>query len=243
MDARQQAYLKAMGIDIWLPRSPAATMSDSAAVEPLPEISVPSTQADQPEPGNLTGLDWSTLEARVSNCSLCSLHQGRSQTVFGVGNPQADLMIIGEAPGAEEDHQGEPFVGRAGQLLNAMLRAINFERQTVYITNLLKCHPPENRDPTPAELAQCRPYLQRQIELIQPKVILVVGGVAAQTLLQTDTKVGQLRGQLYSYPPTNTPLIVTYHPAYLLRKPLDKGKVWQDLLFVKKTLGDQGQAV
>lgn len=239
MDTRQQAYLKAMGIDIWQSRDIADVTPDMPHDAAL--ISESTTSAHDMT-AEIAGLDWAALEARVSACTLCELHQGRSQTVFGAGNPQADLLIIGEAPGAEEDRQGEPFVGRAGQLLTAMLKAIDFERRDVYITNILKCRPPNNRDPKPQEAALCSQYLKRQIELIQPRLILAVGRIAVQRLLQSDASLGKLRGQIHHYPQTNTPLIVTYHPAYLLRSPTDKRKAWQDLLFAKHSLGDLAKA-
>ena len=166
----------------------------------------------------------------MGQCRLCpELVANRSQTVFGVGNTQAQWMIIGEAPGADEDRQGEPFVGRAGQLLNAMLGACALSRSQVYIANVLKCRPPGNRDPEPPEAANCAPYLRRQITLIQPKLILVVGRIAAQNLLQTDAAIGSLRGRVHRYADTEIPLVVTYHPAYLLRKPFEKRKSWDDL--------------
>src|SRR5579863_8309979 len=166
----------------------------------------------------------------------CELSRSRTQTVFGVGNTEAELLVIGEAPGAEEDRQGEPFVGRAGQLLNSMLRAMGNPRESVYIANVLKCRPPGNRDPRPEEVASCRPFLQRQIELLQPLLILAVGRIAAQNLLQTDTPIGRLRGQLHRFGARATPLIVTYHPAYLLRSPGEKRKSWVDLKFVRAEL-------
>jgi DNA polymerase len=162
------------------------------------------------------------------------LHATRTQTVFGVGKRDAELLVIGEAPGADEDRQGEPFVGRAGQLLNAMLHAIGFARGDVYIANILKCRPPGNRDPKPEEAACCTPYLERQIALIAPRVILAVGRIAAQWLLQSDAPIGRLRGQLFRYGASRTPLVVTYHPAYLLRSPLAKATAWQDLCMVKE---------
>ena len=151
--------------------------------------------------------------------------------MFGVGNNNAQWMVIGEAPGADEDRQGEPFVGRAGKLLNEMLRAVGLPREDVYIANVLKCRPPNNRDPLPAEVAQCEPYLKRQVELVQPKIILAVGRIAAQNLLQTDITIGKLRGQQFSY--AGIPLVVTYHPAYLLRSPAEKRKAWDDLRFAR----------
>ena len=145
------------------------------------------------------------------------MHETRKQTVFGVGNPDADWLIIGEAPGAEEDRRGEPFVGRAGQLLNSMLRAIGLDREQVYIANILKCRPPGNRDPQANEVAQCASYLARQLALIQPKIIIAVGRFAAQNLLDRTTPIGKLRGQVYRYGANEIPVVVTYHPAYLLR--------------------------
>jgi len=182
----------------------------------------------------LSKLDWGQLQQRVAQCQLCELHKTRGQTVFGTGSQTADLMIIGEAPGAEEDKQGEPFVGRAGSLLSAMLLAIGFKRQQVYIANILKCRPPGNRDPHKDEEMHCHGYLQRQVELLQPKVILAVGRIAAQQLLASQEPLGRLRGQLYRY--GKIPLIVTYHPAYLLRSPDQKGKAWQDLQQALKLL-------
>jgi DNA polymerase len=149
--------------------------------------------------------------------------------VFGVGNEQADLLVIGEAPGADEDRQGEPFVGRAGQLLNAMLLAMGFKREAVFIANIVKCRPPNNRDPKPEEALACQSYLLHQIELIRPKLILSVGRISAQNLLKTDIAVGKLRGRVHTYGEWGIPLVVTYHPAYLLRSPEQKSKAWQDL--------------
>jgi DNA polymerase len=156
--------------------------------------------------------------------------------VFGVGAQRAELMIIGEAPGQDEDAQGEPFVGRAGQLLNSMLRAMGNPRETVYIANMLKCRPPNNRNPSPTEVVACGSYLERQIALVNPKLIMAVGGIAAQNLLATDTPVGRLRGQVHRLGERATPLIVTYHPAYLLRSPGEKRKVWTDLKFARSEL-------
>jgi DNA polymerase len=185
-------------------------------------------------------FDWNELNTQVTQCNRCDLHQSRSQTVFGVGSPNADWLIIGEAPGKDEDLQGEPFVGRAGQLLNAMLFAIGLNRKQVYIANILKCRPPNNRDPHPEEVVQCEPYLLRQIALLQPKIILAVGRIAAQNLLKTDIPIGKLRGQVHSLGDTGIPIIATYHPAYLLRAPQEKSKAWQDLQLALQTIkGDQ----
>lgn len=207
---QRRAYLKALGIDVWAPAD---------QVDPVEEL--PSEQA------SAAGMEWPELRAAVSECTRCPLHSSRTQAVFGVGNETADWLIIGEAPGAEEDRRGEPFVGRAGQLLDEMLRAAGQQRAQVFIANILKCRPPNNRDPEAEEAAACRAYLQRQIELIQPRIILAVGRIAAQQLLETDTPVGRLRGQLHRF--GETPLVVTYHPAYLLRSPTQKRKAWQDL--------------
>jgi DNA polymerase len=180
------------------------------------------------------GLDWAALREAVSGCTRCALHETRTQTVFGTGSETADWMIIGEAPGAEEDRRGEPFVGRAGKLLDEMLRAVGQTRDAVFIANILKCRPPNNRDPKPGESAQRRGYLERQIELVQPKVILAVGRIAAQLLLDTDTPVGRLRGKTHHL--GETPLVVTYHPAYLLRSPSQKRKSWEDLCRARRAV-------
>jgi len=184
-------------------------------------------------------ITWQQLEQAVSDCSKCGLYKTRTQTVFGVGNRDAELLIIGEAPGRDEDLQGEPFVGRAGQLLNAMLAAIGFQREQVYIANILKCRPPNNRDPRAEEAAACDPWLRQQIELIQPDVILALGRIAAHHLLNTDRSLGALRGKQHQY--AGIPLIVSYHPAYLLRKPIEKRKSWQDLKSIKSLLDTDGR--
>ena len=178
------------------------------------------------------------LQEQVAACTRCSLHETRTRTVFGVGNRQADWMIIGEAPGADEDRQGEPFVGRAGHLLNAMLMAIGLQRKQVFIANILKCRPPSNRDPKPEEVEACEDYLNRQIELVKPRIILAVGRIAAQNLLKIDTPIGRMRGQRYEHGKSGRPVVVTYHPAYLLRSPLEKRKVWQDLQMAMRIYGE-----
>lgn len=180
--------------------------------------------------------DLNSLKQTVAQCMACSLHETRTQTVFGVGNPQAKLMIIGEAPGFHEDQQGEPFVGRAGQLLTSMLKAIGFERNQVYIANILKCRPPNNRDPQAHEVQQCTPFLDQQINLIKPCLLLAVGRIAAHYLLKTKSSLESMRNKLHTYGERNTPLIITYHPAYLLRSPSDKAKAFSDLQFTLKTL-------
>lgn len=178
--------------------------------------------------------EWDKLEKAVIQCTACGLDKTRTQTVLGTGCRQAKLMVIGEAPGAEEDRQGEPFVGRAGQLLNAMLESIGLDRSSVYIANILKCRPPNNRDPLLSEVNLCTPFLTKQIELIQPALLLAVGRIAAHFLLNTETPLSQLRGKMHSY--GNTPLIITYHPAYLLRSPKEKRKAFQDLQQVQQLL-------
>ena len=220
MESRSR-YLDALGIEQWAARGPLAQR------QPLP-IAVKA-----PLP-----TEWKTLETQVAGCTKCPLHAGRTQTVFGVGDRRAQWMVIGEAPGAEEDARGEPFVGRAGQLLNAMLRAIGLAREQVFIANILKCRPPNNRDPEPAEVACCLPYLTQQIALVQPRVLLAVGRIAAQNLLATDTPIGKLRGQVHRL--GDTPLVVTYHPAYLLRSPGEKRKAWDDLKLARRVYRDAG---
>ncbi|MBT8079912.1 MAG: uracil-DNA glycosylase [Gammaproteobacteria bacterium] len=223
VESRRLAYLQAMHIDVWRPRNTDAHSEAPAAQEGA---------ADRPL------QDWQSLRAAVAGCTRCELHKSRTQTVFGVGNEAADWMIIGEAPGMEEDRRGEPFVGRAGKLLDQMLRAVGLDRSKVFIANVLKCRPPNNRDPSAGEAAACRPYLDRQIELVQPRLILAVGRIAAQRLLETDAPVGRMRGQAHYYGERRIPLVVTYHPAYLLRSPLQKRKSWQDLCLAQNLIRD-----
>jgi DNA polymerase len=191
-------------------------------------------------------LDWPALRAAVEGCRACALCNSRRNTVFGVGNEHAHWMIVGEAPGEQEDLQGEPFVGPAGQLLDAMLQALGLTREPapaerqVFIANTLKCRPPRNRNPAPEELAQCEPYLQRQLALVQPKVILAMGRFAVQSLLRSTLPIGKLRGQVHSY--QGIPLVVTYHPAYLLRNPVDKARAWDDLCLAADVMEQQRQA-
>jgi DNA polymerase len=182
-------------------------------------------------------LDWPSLRQAVATCVRCPLHAGRTQTVFGVGNPTADWMVIGEAPGAEEDRRGEPFVGRAGKLLDEMLRAVGLDRSSVFIANILKCRPPNNRDPAAAEAAACRGYLERQIELVRPRLILAVGRIAAQQLLHSEEPVGRLRGRVHTLDEPGVPVVVTYHPAYLLRTPSQKREAWKDLCLARESIG------
>jgi DNA polymerase len=218
-----------MGIQAWELRGADPAPAGVDQVEP----------GSAPETAQISALDWQALQQQVSACTLCELHGSRTRTVFGVGNRDADWLIIGEAPGKDEDLQGEPFVGRAGQLLNAMLGAIGLKREQVYIANILKCRPPNNRDPRPQEVLHCEPYLMRQIELIQPGIILAVGRIAAQNLLKSETPIGKLRGRVHTFRDTGIPLVATYHPAYLLRSPLEKRKAWQDLQLALQTLRER----
>jgi uracil-DNA glycosylase len=187
------------------------------------------------EPVAVEENGWIEIKKAVPACTACGLHKTRTQTVFGAGDEQADWLFIGEAPGADEDRLGEPFVGQAGKLLDAMLAAIGLSREeNVYICNVLKCRPPGNRNPEPEEVASCSPHLLKQIALIEPKLIIAMGRFAAQTLLNSDASIASLRGKLHRY--AGVPLIVTYHPAYLLRTLPDKAKAWEDLLFARKTM-------
>lgn len=197
-------------------------------------------------PSGVAAMDWPALREAVAGCEACGLCRSRRNTVFGVGHAQAQWMIIGEAPGEQEDRQGEPFVGKAGQLLDNMLRAVGLTRdeavpeQQVYIANVLKCRPPMNRNPEPQEVAQCKPFLKRQVELVAPKLILAMGRFAVQSILQTGEPIGRLRGRVHAY--HGVPVVVTYHPAYLLRNPADKARSWDDLCLAREVLRGGGPA-
>jgi len=214
-------YLDAMGITVWLPRNGLHETVEAKEVEH--DLSIIS------EANN-----WEQLANEVANCTKCGLCKTRKNTVFGSGNQSADWFFIGEGPGQHEDEQGLPFVGNAGQLLTEMIRALGLSREEVYIANIVKCRPPNNRDPHADEVKSCHDYLQRQIHLIQPKIILAVGRNAAQTLLDSDAPLSKLRGKVHTF--HSKPLIVVYHPAYLLRSLLEKRKAWQDLQFAMRTL-------
>lgn len=226
-----------MGIQPWALREHRLGIQRAAPAAHAVERPELQTGEATPEsrPDAVGAMSWRALQEAVAGCTRCELAQGRTQTVFGVGDPHARWLIVGEAPGAEEDRRGEPFVGRAGQLLNNMLAAIGLQREAVYITNVVKCRPPGNRDPLPEEVGACAGYLTRQIDLIEPQVILALGRFAAQTLLQTNTPVGQLRGLVHRYQ-DQLPLVVTYHPAYLLRSPEQKARAWEDLRLAQAQL-------
>lgn len=237
---RQREMLAAMGVRLFESPQPAP-----APVGELPAAfaeAVPAPVAHVPNDarGDIGAMDWPALRAAVAGCRACGLCESRKQTVFGVGSEQARLMIIGEAPGEQEDLQGEPFVGQAGKLLDNMLRAIGLTRgdgppgRQVFIANTLKCRPPRNRNPEPAETARCAPFLSRQIELVQPKLLLAMGRFAAQSLLATDEPIGRLRGRVHRW--RDTPVVVTYHPAYLLRTLADKARAWDDLCLAASVL-------
>jgi len=272
LDQRQRALLAEMGVRVWLPRAKGAPESIAAekarapvekaapartppparpASPPVPAsvpmpAAAPAGAALGPRPEGVASMDWPALEATVAGCRACGLCAQRTQTVFGVGSRAADWMVVGEAPGDNEDRQGQPFVGQAGKLLDNMLAAIGLSRQAteetpvagkqgVYIANVLKCRPPGNRNPQPEEVAQCEPYLRRQVELVQPRIILAMGRFAVQSLLQTTEPIGRLRGRVHQY--RGVPVIVTYHPAYLLRALPEKAKAWQDLCLALKVAG------
>lgn len=248
MSRRHRDFLQAMGIEVWRRRaSPGgqAAVDSMESMEPLP----PSSGADEPSApaplpdertARISTLDWDELRAEVERCTACPLYASRTRAVFGVGDRQAQWMIIGEAPGADEDRVGEPFVGRAGKLLDLMLFAMKLKREQVFIANILKSRPPNNRDPAPEEIRACWPFLARQIALARPKIILAMGRVAAQSLLETQVPVGKLRGRVHRLGASATPLIVTYHPAYLLRAPREKKRSWEDLQLALRTFAALG---
>ena len=253
MSHSSRAHLDAIGIPVWVRRGVVRT---GARCEPSPSATAtqgeppPSITAGQREPSlpaahaaGPAGRVLASIDARVRECRKCALHETRTRTVFGVGRPDAACMFIGEAPGAEEDARGEPFVGRAGKLLDAMLAAIDLARGDVYIANIVKCRPPRNRNPHADEIAECSVYLRRQIEAVAPRLLVAAGRVAAQALLSTTRPIGQLRGRTYRYGEDRLPVLVTYHPAYLLRSPLEKRKVWADLARVRSMLSGDGTNV
>ena len=243
---RQRKMLRAMGLRVWAPPvAPASASPPPVAAAPAPALAV---RPVAPAPGiDVHSLDWAALRSAVAGCRACGLCEGRTQTVFGSGHPQAHWMVVGEAPGEQEDLSGEPFVGAAGQLLDRMLAALHLTRaedgpappsQRVFIANTLKCRPPRNRNPTALEMQQCEPYLVRQIELLQPRLILAMGRFAVQALLRSDEAIGRLRGRVHRY--QGVPLVVTYHPAYLLRNLPDKARAWEDLCLAAQVVEAAG---
>jgi DNA polymerase len=230
-DAKRRAWA-ALGLGpLWRPRAGAP---DAPAEPPTDALGDP-TAADDPTAARR--MDWPALQAAVAACTACGLCRTRTRTVFGVGPQPAPWMLIGEAPGAEEDVRGEPFVGQAGRLLDQMLASIGVERgRDAFIANVLKCRPPGNRDPSPAEVARCAPFLARQVELVQPRIIVLLGRFAAQTMLQTDASIASLRGRVHrrSFGAREVPMVVTYHPAYLLRSLSEKSRAWADLCLARE---------
>ena len=238
---RQRQMLQEMGIRHFVAHThPGETLSppepplhERASAADAAQIASPVAVVERGRAAGVASMDWSALREAVAACQACKLCEKRTQTVFGVGNEQAHWMIVGEAPGEQEDKKGEPFVGKAGQLLDNMLRALQLTREPaapdrqVFIVNTLKCRPPGNRNPEPEELAQCEPFLIRQIELVKPRIILAMGRFAVQSLLRSAEPIGRLRGRVHKY--QGVPLVVTYHPAYLLRNPQDKARSWEDL--------------
>ena len=242
--------LKEMGIAVPMESEPklreaepvGARGAQGAPVAEVAQVARVAKVAQPPAPPRaaLDALDWPSLQAAVAACEACGLSRSRRHTVFGVGHAQAHWMIVGEAPGEQEDARGEPFVGAAGQLLDNMLRAVGLTRaegpadRQVFITNTLKCRPPQNRNPEPRELASCAPYLRQQIALVKPRMLLAMGRFAVQQLLGSTEALGKLRGRVHTY--EGIPVVVTYHPAYLLRNPADKAKAWEDLCLAVSTL-------
>jgi uracil-DNA glycosylase family 4 len=259
MSSRRDEMLKEMGLlPVWRLREPEGRSAFDSATATLTTNGVEDTQPQtgrternataveartqiaQTGPGDdrraaIMRMEWTSLKQKVAQCTDCALHAKRNKTVFGVGDENADWMFVGEGPGADEDAQGEPFVGQAGKLLDSMLAAIKLKRgENVYICNVVKCRPPGNRNPGPDEALKCEPYLQRQIELVKPRLIVALGRVAALNLLAREATIASLRGRILDY--RGTPLIVTYHPAYLLRNLADKAKAWEDLCFAVRSM-------
>ncbi|MGH6626820.1 MAG: uracil-DNA glycosylase [Burkholderiaceae bacterium] len=256
LDARQRAMLEEMGVRVWWPEAePAAPLC--AEPVPLPASPASPTAPDfiaapaqpvravdpkllenrpqlQPLPAGLATMDWPALRSAVAGCQACALCAGRKNAVPGAGGAPADWLIVGDAPDENEDLQGQPFVGPAGQLLDNMLKALKLDRQQVYLSHALKCRPPANRSPSPDEVAQCEPYLRRQVELLRPRIILAMGRFAVQSLLQTTEPLGKLRGRVHRY--HGVPVVVSYPPAYLLRSGADKAKAWADLCLAQDVL-------
>lgn len=243
LDDLQQDYLRSMEIDIWVRRELVVQqLASKPAVAPAKILQRPKTSLQATVTNKINQLGWDELRQQVAQCTACALHKSSTQTVFGMGNQNANVLFIGEAPGEDEDKQGEPFVGRAGQMLNKMLFTIQLQREDIYIANILKCRPPDNRNPIAEEKLCCTPFLKRQIALIQPKVIIALGRVAATFLLNNDDAMGILRDKSRKQPLTYADIrvLATYHPAYLLRSNLQKRKTWEDLQLIKQLLTEQG---
>jgi DNA polymerase len=248
LDERRRAMLAEMGIALFA-RASHSGRTDGTPPEPprqaggkpaaaAGKVDAPVPRLVAPRAGAIELMGWDELEQTVAGCRACKLCDGRRNTVFGVGDTQADWLIVGEAPGENEDQQGEPFVGQAGKLLDNMLKAVGLDRHhNVYIANVLKCRPPGNRNPQPEEVAQCEPFLRRQVQLLQPRIILAMGRFAVQSLLGTSEPIGRLRGRAHEY--LGVPVVVTYHPAYLLRNLPDKAKAWADLCLALELTRDQ----
>jgi uracil-DNA glycosylase len=254
--SRRDLILEEMGLGpVWRLRRPdGEPKPESAEDEPVrtvasvdskdtisegrkPQVATVRAAETEDRPAQIARMEWPELKQAVASCEACALCKTRKNTVFGVGDERADWMLIGEAPGAEEDARGEPFVGQAGKLLDNMLAAIGLERSAgVYIANVLKCRPPGNRNPEAGEVGQCSPHLIRQIALVRPKLIVAMGRFAAQTLLASDASIASMRGRMFEY--QGVPLVVTYHPAYLLRNMPDKSKSWEDLVFARRAMQD-----
>ena len=252
MSEQKNAYLKAMGIDVWVERSPSVPVEQiqQIAVTPvqspselmpasIPDSIPESTSITTPEikdTVNTASLDWHELKSTIAECESCGLSKNRSKTIFGTGKQTASLMIIGAAPNEEDEQYGEPFAGQAGKLLTAMLKAMGYQRNDVYISNLVKCRTSDNQEPSIDEVASCESYLIRQIQLVKPDLILTLGSITAQRLLKSKSTMSRLRGQLHYVDGINSPVIVSYEPAYLLRSPNEKRKAWEDLQMAMKEL-------
>lgn len=236
----REQLLKEMGLGpVWKLRQPPQTQPDADGAIPVAAVAqLGDARSGDARTAAIAAMGWDELRQAVAECTACALCKTRQQAVLGVGDTEADWLFVGEGPGAEEDARGEPFVGQAGKLLDAMLAAIDLQRgDNVYIANAVKCRPPDNRTPEPEETAACWPFLARQIALLKPKLIVALGKPAAQTLLQREIKVGAARGKLHDF--AGTPLVVTYHPAYLLRNLPDKAKAWEDLCFMRQTMKER----
>lgn len=243
MSEQQHAYLKAMGIDIWVEREPVIKAEEAAFIEPQPvaadpEIVEPGIQpSPEADPASkIESLNWQELQSTVAECKLCDLSAKSAKVIFGAGDQTASLLILGDAPTVQDEQQGAPFSGEAGNLLTAMIKAMGYQRNQVYISNLVKCRTDEKQDPSIEQVAACDAYLKRQVQLIQPKVILALGSITAQRLLKSKSTMSRLRGQLHYTDGIAVPVIVTYEPGYLLRSPSEKRKAWEDLQLAMKEL-------